>query len=69
MTASAQLRNTSAQGKALLKGLMEKNPSKRYSARQALRDPWFDNLNIELNEHGRVALDFKFCKKILWVKV
>lgn len=46
----------SPQGKEFLSNLLEKNPEKRYSAREALRDPWFDDINMKLNEKGRTKL-------------
>lgn len=64
MTASPQLRALSANGKALLKNLMEKNPNKRFSARQALRDPWFDQLNIMMNERGRQVFNVSLLNRL-----
>lgn len=56
MTASHQLRSASAECKALLRNLIERNPSKRFSAREALRDPWFDPINMEWNLRGKAVL-------------
>jgi calcium-dependent protein kinase len=46
----------SPEGKEFLSKLLEKNPEKRYTAREALRDPWFDSINMRLNEVGRSKL-------------
>lgn len=53
MGVTEQLRSLSKEGVAFLSKLLEKDPAKRYSATEALRDPWFDELNIEFNERGR----------------
>ena len=51
--ASDNMRKLSHEGKVLLKNLLEKNPYQRWSAREALRSPWFDSLNEEQNERGK----------------
>jgi calcium-dependent protein kinase len=53
MEASEPLRTLSPEGKKFLGRLLEKDPNHRYTATEALRDPWFDELNIEFNERGR----------------
>ena len=40
-------------GKHFIHKLLQKDPEKRYSAREALRDPWFDDINLRLNEAGK----------------
>lgn len=64
MKASAELEALSAQGKAFLSRVLEKDPLRRYSAREALRDPWFDDLNIELNDRGRKAFNVDLLNSI-----
>ena len=56
MSASKQLLGCSLEGKQFLKKLLDKNPSQRFSAREALRDDWFNKLNIERLELGHGAL-------------
>ena len=53
MKASTELLATSEAGKILLKQLLDVTPSKRPSAREALRNPWFDSLNIQYNHDSK----------------
>lgn len=53
---SQPLRNLSEEGKDFLAHMLEKNPEKRFSVREALRHPWFKELNLELNSRGKIAL-------------
>jgi calcium-dependent protein kinase len=50
------LRKLSQVGKDLLKQLLEKNPAKRISAREALRHTWFDPINAEMNDRGKKVI-------------
>src|SRR3990167_5776937 len=59
-----QLRNLSEQGKQFLAKLLEKDPAKRPTATEALRDPWFDDLNIEFNETGRTQITKTLLNKL-----
>lgn len=78
MQVTEQLKAMSPVGRSLLRGLLEKNPETRLSAREALRHPWFDELNISLNEKGKKVLnksllsrlrrfraESKFCKEVI----
>lgn len=56
MYSSDNLISLSEAGKKFLLKLLTKEPEKRYSVKEALRDPWFDDLNIELTIKGREAL-------------
>ena len=58
------LRKLSSEGKQVIRGLLEKNPSKRLTASEALRCNWFDNLNIELNEKGKAVLTRKVASNL-----
>ncbi len=57
LSATEQLRRLSTQGRNVLAKLLAKDPNKRYTAREALRDPWFDQLNMDLNERGKKILN------------
>lgn len=82
MIASEQLRNLSNEGRIFLAKLLEKDPNKRYTAREALRDPWFDQLNMDMNERGKKYLsptildrlrsfnsESRFCKEVIRILV
>lgn len=82
LTASDQLRTLSKEGRVFLAKLLDKDPTKRYSAREALRDPWFDKLNMQLNERGKKVLstgilqrfrsfktESQFCKEVIRILV
>ena len=58
------LMKLSPQGKAVLKGLLDRSPNKRFTAREALRDPWFDNLNIDLNERGKKLVNLEMLNRL-----
>jgi calcium-dependent protein kinase len=58
------LMKLSPQGKAVLKGLLDRSPNKRFSAREALRDPWFDTLNIEMNEKGKKLVSLEMLNRL-----
>lgn len=53
MSVSHSLRQLSKAGKSFMARLLAKNPDDRYTVVQALRDPWFDDLNIKLNFKGK----------------
>lgn len=36
---------------------MQKDPHRRFTAREALRDPWFDDLNTLYNDKGKKVID------------
>ena len=58
------LRKLSHNGRSLLKSLLEKNPQKRFSASEALRHVWFDQLNIENNERGKAVMSRKILSNL-----
>ena len=64
MLASKQLLACSQEGKLFLKRLLERNSSRRYSARAALRDPWFTQLNIERNDLGKAVISKDLLQKL-----
>lgn len=53
MSASDGLIKLSLEGKNFMSKLLEKNPQKRLSIVEALRDPWFNELSISLIKRGR----------------
>ena len=57
MVASEQLKRLSERGAAFMAGLLQKDPNRRFTAREALRDPWFDDLNTLYNERGKKVIN------------
>lgn len=62
--AGRKLDFVSSEGRAFLNQLLVKSPAKRCSAREALRHPWFDKLNIEIDEKGKAALNKEIMQRL-----
>lgn len=58
------IRHLSSQGLSFLENLFSVNPAKRYSASDALCDPWFDELNIACNAEGKRFLSRQLLERL-----
>jgi calcium-dependent protein kinase len=64
LRASKEIMALSKPGKDLLAKLLNTSPERRISAREALRDPWFDSINIEINERGRKQISVELLDRL-----
>ena len=54
----------SKKGKEFIFKLLDKNPENRYSAREALRDPWFEDITHEMGVRGRSKITPRLLRRL-----